>query len=390
MGFSMNCDAIEFMGGSVNPGYLFHQNYSRQSRPLYLIAGSIAGYTLYYLTTPFHQAINKKASSWFSNQIPDEDVSLYLSHYAGLILINLLVLIFSLLLFEKIIIYATGNWKNGRILKYALFLLLISTHITKTFFWTPHQQMFNTILPLLCIWLFIKIINNDFSNRQLFLLSLLNGILVLLYGSFLLLLPIFLIAIFYKHIKTTKQPFKNVIKSAFISFIAFCIPILSWILILKILTIDFYSHETFYFREFVWVLDALKDSQRNLVAEMSANAFTYLKTTAILIFPLVFLVLSLALKTNNRIQSDRIKSNLLNHIFIMNALLLLVFFFFLGYYTDRLTYTLCPLFITYGAIQLNKNSLTQIKITGIILLILIWHFFLLFNEMPHFSNRFYH
>ena len=85
MGFSMNCDAIEYTGLSVKPGLLFQQNNRRQSRPLYILSGSAAGYSIYYLSSPFQGAINNIVPEQFKNQIPKEKVGLYFSHYAGLV-----------------------------------------------------------------------------------------------------------------------------------------------------------------------------------------------------------------------------------------------------------------------------------------------------------------
>ncbi len=386
MGFSMNCDAIEYMGGSVAPGYLFNDKYSRQSRPLYLLSGSLIGYTIYFISSPFHSSINKWAGSWFGNQIPQDKVSLYLSHYAGLIFLNLLILVFSLLFFEKIIDRFTGSWKNGNWFKYSLMLLLISNHITKTFFWTPHQQMFNTLLPLLCIWFFSKYIIKQASLQKQLTLSFLLGLMLLFYGSFLLILPILIFTIFYKTKFIEKKNLSESLKPALFNSIVFILPLLSWILILKISGIDFYSHETAYFREFLWIADAINDPKRNFFNEVLVNFSIYIKTIGIVIFPIIFLMLSYFISQNKNAnaQLPYLKT------FVFSLILLFVFFFFLGYYTDRLTYSLCPLFITYSAILLNRHKLRKLKRISIIIIILSWHIFILLNEMPHFSDRFYY
>lgn len=386
MGFSMNCDAIEYLGGSVDPGFLFKDKYSRQSRPFYLITGSIIGYSIYIISTPFHRYINNRFKFWFGNQIPEEKVSLYLSHYAGLILINLLVLVFSLLLFEKIIYQITGNRKNGNWIKYSLLLLLISNHITKTFFWTPHQQMFNTLLPILCIWLYLKFLANGISSKKQLEMSFLFGTLLLFYGSFLLLLPIIIYSTFYNAIIVEKKKMIKCLQPALLNSIFFILPLLCWILVLKIAGIDFYSHETTYFREFVWVIDAMKDPNRSFLKELSANFFIYIKTTGIVIFPTSFLILVYFISQTNKRISERFPQK---QIFILTTILIFLFFYLLGYYSDRLTYSLSPLFIIYAAILLNSQKINNLKKVGIIIIILFWHLFILLNEMPHFTNRFY-
>jgi hypothetical protein len=391
MGFPMNCDAIEYMGGSVNPGYLFEQNYTRQSRPLYLLSGAVIGYGLYFLSTPFHHSVKNSVKGQFNNQIPDEKISLYISHYAGLILINLMVLVFSLFLFEKIVLHFTGYWKNGNIMRFSFLLMLVSNHVTKTFFWTPHQQMFNTLLPLLAIWLFISVLKNNSGLRLYFISGLLCGLLLLFYGSFLILLPVLLISIFCKYLLTPQKKIHYYIKAVFLVLFSFCLPILLWILILKLTGIDFYSHETASFREFVWVIDSLKNTDSNLPAMLATNLHTYLATTAILIFPFLFLLISLLI---NQHYTKRFtiykKTNHLHISFILPFLLIFIFFWLMGYYTDRLTYTSAPVIICYAAVLLNKYQLNRIANIFLLFMILAWHFFILLFEMPHFSDRFYY
>jgi len=212
------------------------------------------------------------------------------------------------------------------------------------------------------------------------------GILLLFYGSFLLLLPILIFTIFYKTKNIEKKNLSKGFQPALLNSIVFILPLLSWILILKIAGIDFYSHETAYFREFLWVVDAINNPNRSFFTELFVNFSIYIKTTGIVIFPINFLILSYFIteKKNDNSQFPDIK------IFVFNTILLFLFFLLLGYYTDRLTYSLCPLFITYSAILLNRHKLNNLKRISIIIIILSWHLFILLNEMPHFSDRFYY
>ena len=155
--------------------------------------------------------------------------------------------------------------------------MLISNNITKTFFWTPHQQMFNTLLPLFCIWLFISVLKNKYSPGRLFLLNFLCGVLLLFYGSFLLLLPVLIISVFYKSRMIMKQKITQAFSPVFLSSVAFSLPIITWIIILKMTGVNFYSFETEFFRQFIWISDVLKSPGRSLVTELTQNLFTYIK-----------------------------------------------------------------------------------------------------------------
>ena len=174
---------------------------------------------------------------------------------------------------------------------------------------------------------------------------------------------------------------------AVLNSIVFILPLLCWILILKITGANFYSHETAFFREFIWVTDAINDPNRNLFNELSANFSVYIKTTGIVIFPIAFLIISYFISQKKNNTNDKFPHP---EIFIFTSILLFLFFLFLGYYTDRLTYSLGPIFITYAAILLNRQKLSNLKRINIIIIILCWHLFILLNEMPHFSDRFYY
>src|SRR5690606_12397721 len=65
IGFPVNCDAFGFIGAAISPSYLLKENYNRQSRPLYILAGTAVGYSIYALSYPFHDFIANQVSSIF-------------------------------------------------------------------------------------------------------------------------------------------------------------------------------------------------------------------------------------------------------------------------------------------------------------------------------------
>ena len=160
MGFHVNCDAFAFIDNAIHPKKLLQPNSFRQSRPGYIMAGTLTGYSIFFLTSPFHAYIDKA----LKRKLPPGSLNgtkkrvLFVSFYTGLVLINLTLLVISLILFEKIILILSGKWKNGRLLFILILTLLSANQLTKYLFWTPHSQMFNILTPLLCIYtgLYIK------------------------------------------------------------------------------------------------------------------------------------------------------------------------------------------------------------------------------------------
>lgn len=386
-GFRMNCDAIEFTGLSVNPSLLLQAKNRRQSRPLYILSGSLIGYGIYFLSTPFHGIIESSLPKSTYPLIPENKASLYVSHYVALVLINLIVLIIAMYLFEQIILFASGPWKNGIPIKLALLFFLVSNNITKVFFFAPHQQLFNTVLPLLSVWLCLKIYNSRYSLRHALIYGFGAGILLLFYGSFLFLLPVLLLSYLYRLVSGHDSR-QQCIKTAVTSISVFFIPLIIWIGILYVGGYWFYSHETEYYRQFIWITDALNDSTRSFGQELWEGLQAYILTFMPLVIPAIFFLMSYTF-TKYPVHYRPPGSKKLQHIFLLIFVMLFFFYLLLGFYADRLSYTLAPLLICYSGIMVNRVTLKKAEISTFCIFIAAWHVFLILNEMPHFSDRYY-
>jgi hypothetical protein len=156
MGVTINGDSYIFIDCAIPPSDLMQQNSFRQARAFYVMAGAALGNTIYYLTTPLHRVMDRylKEKNIFQTEYTlshPAEITKYFFFYTGYVILNIIILLFALLLFEKIIIALSGNWKNGSLL-FAIFLLkLASNQESKLFFWTPHQQLLNILTPLLCL-----------------------------------------------------------------------------------------------------------------------------------------------------------------------------------------------------------------------------------------------
>ncbi|HVZ55730.1 MAG TPA: hypothetical protein VG870_03645 [Chitinophagaceae bacterium] len=384
-GFPMTCDAFELVGGSIKPSYLFSKNYHRQSRPLYILSGSLFGYSIYFLSYPVHDLIREKAAPQFRNLVIPQRVPLYVSHFAGLVLINFIILLISLWLFESIIEKYSGTRKNGKILQFFLLVSLLANNVTKQFFWVPHFQMFNTLMPLLAIWFFT--INSDGlqSKKRIFLQGCTTGILQLFYGSFILLLPVLVLSLYKYQLK------REFIKRIVVILTGFAIPIALWFFIIGINHILPYSDEMERFREFIWIEDVLMDTNNSFLKELFENLRTYAGTSATFIFPLAFFTITYWIARTRRspTQNTPIFSKEMKFIFGSTFVLTVLFFGLMGYYADRLTYSSTVILLCCAGIFANKVKLSNGWTTVLSAFIICWHLFLIFFEMPHFSDRFY-
>src|SRR5688572_3205653 len=68
MGAAVNCDSYHFLNTSIKPSLLFNSNYYRQSRPVYATMGSVLGYSVYYLSQPFHDELYRFLQERFSHK----------------------------------------------------------------------------------------------------------------------------------------------------------------------------------------------------------------------------------------------------------------------------------------------------------------------------------
>ncbi|HVM88502.1 MAG TPA: hypothetical protein VMT76_09975 [Puia sp.] len=118
MRIMVNNDSYNFLGAAIAPSYLFHPNYFRQSRPIFIILGTITCYSVYFLSSPMHTAIhsiiNKKIQDKYLYTQIKHPIELYACAFIGYLLINLLAQWISFLLFDYIITSLPGTWQNGR------------------------------------------------------------------------------------------------------------------------------------------------------------------------------------------------------------------------------------------------------------------------------------
>jgi hypothetical protein len=372
MGAAVNCDSYHFLNASIKPSLLFESNYQRQSRPVYTIIGSALGYSVYYLSQPLHGELYSFLTERFAtkyNQKQLKKATLYGCHYIGYLIFNVIVSLLTTYLFQKCLIHLTGKEKIPTLLLAAFAIFLNSHEISKAFFWTSHQQLLNILCPLLCLYLLLVRRQITYSLTRLSVVSFSCGLLVLLYGSFWLLLPSIIYALWFG--EKRKQRLTRII----LVIVAFLVPVISWISIVELNNVKFYSHEVEAYRQFVWILDALQVSWQALIKQVVKNAYKFILT-----FPYLLLYIGALLVTFSITKAAssttyidifyvRDKENLLVIGFIF-----FVFYALLGFYEPRLTFSLASLVLLYFACLTTSYKTVKAR-TNIIWLCasLLWH-----------------
>jgi hypothetical protein len=169
----INCDSSIFMKDADNPERLFNGESGYQDRPLSALTASL----LSKLITFFGVKDERRLVIGNSGEVYSYSINIYLAF----LVINTLVLLISLLLVIKLTKSCRGQ--NSQISSSTMTLIAVNlllfvglNELTKTFFWTPHTQLFNLLFPILSIYMFS--IKDNCSRNKVFLLHAL-GVLVL-------------------------------------------------------------------------------------------------------------------------------------------------------------------------------------------------------------------
>jgi len=345
--FPLNCDSYDYIDTAKSPVKLLDEKSIRQTRPLYVILASAVGYTL----SPVFAVIPFK-------NIAAQDELLGDSFYWGFMLLNFTILVLSLLLFDRIVDILT-NRKFPQFAKYILAVFLVSNVVIKTSFWSAHQQMLTIFSPLLCVYLCLKIVLADeLKLKNILPTALLGGLLLMTYGNFLVMIPAIVLAILIQLYRSNSFSTKRALKLSIPAMLIFVAPMALWSAVLISVNGKVYSHEASAYRQFVWIFDKLLISPTEFYNQLIT--FTALYWTSIYRTVFAFLIAFVLLKTYNYFfQPKAVQTEVSatrNSMAGITAIILMLyagFFWLMGYYGERLTFTLVPVVLCLIIMELN-------------------------------------
>ena len=349
-GFIKNCDTRYAVNPAINLKSLLEPNTIRQSRPLYIIFGFMIGSSLEAVLYLFGFKYYKESIFYFA-----------------FILINFITLYLGIILYNRILSSFTID--KSLIIIFSVFMICNDT--TKAFFWTAHQQIFSIFTPLLILFIMSRILFSPLmiSNKKYLLVSLLSGLLLLLYGNFILILPCILASFLYKAYLENCIKNKEVVLTAIVSIVLFLIPTLLWISLVTVTAGHYYNHEMVAYRQLVWIVDKIQLGIYEFARYIKHYSIKYFKTFSLEILPfaivsLIFLFHSLigGIKREGWklvVRFDKYAQML--KILFVSSIVIFIFYWILGFYTSRLTFTIVPILICYIALKLNSiiNDIPQ-------------------------------
>ncbi len=161
--------------------------------------------------------------------------------------------------------------------------LLISNVVTRLFFWTPHQQLFNILTPLLCVYFAARIASGQMPYRALCLAALAAGLLLLVYGNLLLVLPVLLAGVVVPEgSEARSSSVLPRVARVLLLVVVFVAPLLVWIGIVRLFGVTFYNHELVFYRQFIWLLDGVRMPLSAFAFKLASNSYHYAQTMGVL------------------------------------------------------------------------------------------------------------
>lgn len=334
----LDCDAQYFLLDSQNPMRIINNQTPLQDRPLHTF--------LVFVTAKVLELVGVPAGP--ITYLGDDGIpqTYNLLNYALFIGINIIILFVAMTLVLKVILAKDiSRTKYTTTIVIISLVLLVQNPITREFFWTPHSQLFNILIPSLLFY----IAQQDFViNKKNYLVLMFSiSICLLVYPTFFIVLPIFFI-------KTYRS--LGGIRAFLISICL--IPKLLWPFILNLLGGHYTDWPLTYHRRFIWISDAFGSG--TLWKEASSNLLKFLNSLPFS-WTVIFLLL-FSLGTYIFFSQDSFsRSNLIqrNRDLVLSLGIYSVGIILNGAYGPRFTTGITILFsliVLQNAMQVRKNA----------------------------------
>lgn len=280
-GISLNCDSPEFMRLANSPAALLEANNTRTSRPAMILAASgIAAVIAPLVPRPGTLSVAASRADIDPARVSSAMATMGAA-YAAYLLLNLVILCGAFLIMRSLMMEGSSvGVQPGQLAPAGLSLtvagfglLLISNDVVKAFAWSPHTQMFNILVPVLCIWTLWMSWKGQLVERwQSFIFALGIGLGVAAYATFLVCLVCMLAPwIVRQWLRGFPDGFwRLALRATALAGIAL-LPSIAWYLFVKITTGGFYVHEA-KFNQVIWMADAWREGPLTLLSAWLGNA----------------------------------------------------------------------------------------------------------------------
>jgi hypothetical protein len=349
LSFPLNCDSMEFIDDAISPSSLLKPGNERQERPLFVTAAAIP--TQLLIQSRFWRIIPERVYHSFSTfpafsaHYAKHHISTRWSDYAkycfcayiAYIALNGIIVVAALLLFNWLTI---TTWKpNGIVIAFAS--LLLANDVVKAFFWSPHTQMLNLVVPLGAVLVCDALLRVPIRSLGfMWTLGCAIGILTLTYGSF----PVLVLAgmlglairLFSKEIHISPLRFSTQ-SLALVTGLA--LPSVIWIALCHVVAGGYHNRELTLYHQFIWVWESAHLGWAQLLVASTSNLVQFLAVLLpVSYFPVLLLVgivvVGIALRVPIGLVLHERSTTFI--AIAVSTFVCLVYFYFLGTYRERL------------------------------------------------------
>jgi hypothetical protein len=338
MNWPLDCDSPSFLVLAAQPGHLFDQRQTWQSRPGLFVTA--------YLLTPVLSPLRAL--------VGQDRYGLDDPRHLTYLVVNLALLVLALMAFERLLRRAAVPL-FGLV---ALAPLLLVNDVVKAFFWTPHTQVFLVVAPLLsilcCAWV-LRI--RDAVWWHLALVGLGLGVLSLAYGIFLAVAIAVSLTLVVAWGQRASHTYLGLVAHLASFLAAFAAPQLAWIGAVELKTGSYYSHEIEAYHQIVWIKETLGQGPVTFLDAFAANQASFgAATWPVVVWPLLLLAVIVAFRTTGKSRATASLVSIDRPLLRGSAITLVgfgVFLALLGFYRQRLSWSLVPPLLVIGALLLT-------------------------------------
>ena len=262
----LDCDAQYFLLDSQSPSRIIQNQSPLEDRPLFTYLVYIGSKVLQFIGIPAGPI----------TYLGDDGVpqTYNLLNYALFVGINATILIFSMYLVWKVIFtkrVITNT--HSKIFLSAALVTIAQNPINREFFWTPHSQLFNILIP--CLLFYMTQPEYVVTKKKYLLLLISISAALLMYPTFFIILPFFFI-------KTLRSLGKR-----YAIMISVClIPKFLWPMILNTLGGSYTDNPIIQGRRFIWIIDSIRS--KTLIEVSNSKMLDFLHS-----LPLLWVVITL-------------------------------------------------------------------------------------------------
>ena len=252
----IDCDSQYFLLDSQDPMRLINNQTPLQDRPAFTFVVFVISKLLKFLGVP-----SGSITYLGEDGIPQ---NYHVLNYILFILLNLLILTVAIVIVLSVFLKIKNQ--QTPLFKLSIFTAIIFTSqnpINREFFWTPHTQVFNVLVPALLFYLAQQSLMID--KRQFFFWFCFISTTLLMYPTLSILLPVLFLRVF-----------QSLGKIYAFSLFLTLIPKFTWPSILNLFGGNYVDWPLVYHRRFVWILDSAES--KTLLSDSSKKYIEFLNS----------------------------------------------------------------------------------------------------------------